>query len=197
MAGGPNAALWVCGSCAGKAVRTSEGAENDWYRCEGCGATFGIDWSRGQPAHGYVETPSGLQWTGRPRRAVDKSDWQPCANCGRSIPVNRDMKPRGEHYLESAGTLTYSCPFCHYGQVGTPHYDSFVQRQSTCLDCKTPLAGGQVCPQCRLPKGWVRIDCPNCRFRHPVCAPHWTRPCDMFRLECVSCETVFESLCIC
>ena len=49
MAGGPNAAVVMCGQCLGRAVRTSEGLEDDWYACEGCGATFGVDWSRGPP----------------------------------------------------------------------------------------------------------------------------------------------------
>ncbi len=50
MAGGPNAEVVMCGRCLGRAVRTSEGLEDDWYACEACGATFGVDWSRGAPA---------------------------------------------------------------------------------------------------------------------------------------------------
>lgn len=50
MAGGPNAAVIMCMHCTGRAVRTSEGLEDDYYRCDECGRHFGVDWSRGQPA---------------------------------------------------------------------------------------------------------------------------------------------------
>lgn len=45
MAGGVNAAIVPCMRCAGAAHRTSEGLENDYYKCEECGYGFGIDWS--------------------------------------------------------------------------------------------------------------------------------------------------------
>jgi len=62
MAGGPNAAVVMCLHCAGKAVRTSEGIEDDLYRCEECGATFGIDWSGGQPQQPcWPPTPAELE----------------------------------------------------------------------------------------------------------------------------------------
>jgi hypothetical protein len=50
VAGGPNAAAVLCQKCLGRAVRVSEGLEDDYYRCERCGYAFGIDWSEGQPA---------------------------------------------------------------------------------------------------------------------------------------------------
>jgi hypothetical protein len=50
MAGGPNATAMLCLTCLGKAVRIAEGIETDQYRCEQCGAGFGIDWRRGPPA---------------------------------------------------------------------------------------------------------------------------------------------------
>ena len=49
MAGGPLAHTVACMECAGPAVRIYEGLEDDHYRCQGCGAQHGIDWSRGQP----------------------------------------------------------------------------------------------------------------------------------------------------
>ena len=49
MAGGPNAAAVLCMSCLGKALRVAEGLEDDQYRCEHCGAEFGVDWSHGAP----------------------------------------------------------------------------------------------------------------------------------------------------
>ncbi|MDQ3908565.1 MAG: hypothetical protein M3268_09515 [Acidobacteriota bacterium] len=44
MAGGVNAAVVPCLRCAGRAERTSEGIENDYYECRECGLKFGIDW---------------------------------------------------------------------------------------------------------------------------------------------------------
>lgn len=50
MAGGLNASVVMCLQCLGRAVRTGEGFEDDWYRCEACGASFGVDWSCGAPS---------------------------------------------------------------------------------------------------------------------------------------------------
>lgn len=49
MAGGPFAAFVMCLHCGRRAARTSEGLEDDYYHCDACGSTFGIDWSHGQP----------------------------------------------------------------------------------------------------------------------------------------------------
>lgn len=49
MAGGVNAAIVPCSKCVGRAVRTSEGLETDWYSCTECGARFGIDWAYDGP----------------------------------------------------------------------------------------------------------------------------------------------------
>lgn len=49
MSGGPHAAIVPCLKCAGPANRTSEGLEDDYYRCSQCGYTFGIDWSYDGP----------------------------------------------------------------------------------------------------------------------------------------------------
>jgi hypothetical protein len=48
MAGGPNAEVVPCMTCFGRSVRTSEGLEDDYYRCEN-GHVFGIDWSYDGP----------------------------------------------------------------------------------------------------------------------------------------------------
>jgi len=48
MAGGPNAAVVPCMKCFGRAVRTSEGLENDAYRCE-AGHAFLVDWTYDGP----------------------------------------------------------------------------------------------------------------------------------------------------
>lgn len=42
MAGGVNAAIVPCMRCAGPARRTSEGLENDYYKCDECGYGFGM-----------------------------------------------------------------------------------------------------------------------------------------------------------
>lgn len=49
MASGIHAAAVPCIKCAGRADRTSEGQENDYYRCSECGSEFGIDWSYDGP----------------------------------------------------------------------------------------------------------------------------------------------------
>ena len=53
MAGGPNAAVIACLSCALEglvqpAQRIREGSENDWYQCTH-GHEFGADFSSGPP----------------------------------------------------------------------------------------------------------------------------------------------------
>lgn len=49
MAGGPFAAAVMCLTCLGRADRTGEGQETDWYLCSRCGKKFGMDWSDGAP----------------------------------------------------------------------------------------------------------------------------------------------------
>jgi hypothetical protein len=49
MAGGINAAVVPCMKCLGRADRTSEGLETDYYVCSECGHGYGIDWSHGGP----------------------------------------------------------------------------------------------------------------------------------------------------
>ena len=136
---------------------------------------------------GYNVTPGGLQWSQVPRQAVDKSRWKPCHACGRLIPVVRD----------SAGTWTYVCPFCGDGHVGTPSDHPDARAQATCHECGTDLDAASQCPKCSFPRGWMTVQCPYCGNRQPVSAPHWVVHCDMFTLECVKCECIFISLCIC
>jgi hypothetical protein len=49
MAGGINAAIVPCIRCAGAAQRTTEGQEDDQYKCSECGKVFLIDWSYDGP----------------------------------------------------------------------------------------------------------------------------------------------------
>jgi hypothetical protein len=49
MAGGTYAVTVPCLKCAGPALRTAEGQENDYYTCAHCGLSFGIDWMAGGP----------------------------------------------------------------------------------------------------------------------------------------------------
>lgn len=118
---------------------------------------------------------------------MDKSEWRPCHRCARAIPVRQEGSP---------DAYTYVCPFCGHGHVAAPQTFEPFARQTLCHECRTPLQGDQ-CPQCRFPRGWMRVACPYCGNAQPVSAPHWVDSCDLFTLECVKCESVFESLCIC
>jgi hypothetical protein len=172
---------------------------------------------------GYQVTPGFLQWSPPGlRRPVDKTTWKPCHACGRLIPVVGDRVTRvvevrtagqrthdpdgtiieeGVTYpiykTESAGTWTYVCPFCGHGHVGTPSDHPDVRSQVTCHGCGTDLSAASVCPKCAFPRGWMTVQCPFCSNRQPVYAPHWVVHCGMFRLECVKCESTFDSYCIC
>ena len=140
--------------------------------------------------HGYRVTPGGLQWTPGPRQPVDKSGWIPCHACGRIIPVVRGT-------TGSAGTVTYVCPFCAHGQVGTPSDHPDDQAQERCHECGTDIGGAPQCPKCSFPRGWMTVQCHCCGNRQPACVPHWVVHCDMFTLECVQCEFTSFSFCIC
>jgi hypothetical protein len=61
MAGGEFAAEATCARCAGRAVRTYEGSEDDHYCCTSCGYNFGIDWSRSGPASKPLWPPSDIE----------------------------------------------------------------------------------------------------------------------------------------
>jgi hypothetical protein len=171
---------------------------------------------------GYHVTPGGLQWSPAPQRPVDKSRWKPCHACGLLIPVVKDWVTRiteirtaGQRTwdpdgtvieegvihpittAETAGTWTYVCPFCGHCHVGTPSDSPDIRAQAACHECGTDLGTGFQCPKCSFPRGWMTVQCPYCGNRQPVYAPHWVVHCDAFTLECVECECVFNSLCIC
>ncbi len=171
---------------------------------------------------GYHVTPGGLQWSPAARRAVDKSKWKPCHACGRLIPIKEDWVTRivevrtggqrtydpdgtvieeGVTYpiekSEKAGTWTYVCSFCNHCHVGTGSNDRDIRIQTTCHECGTELGNAYQCPKCSFPRAWMNVQCPYCGNRQPVDAPHWVGLCDMFVLECVKCECVFSSFCIC
>lgn len=147
---------------------------------------------------GYAETPASHQWTRREPEPVDRSEWQPCEACGRSIPVREDLfSSPPEFRVLSHGTCTYVCPHCRHVHVGTPADTEDSRAQTTCHECGAGLGGAYQCPECSFPRGWMTVDCPHCRGRQPVCAPHWVVHCDTFDLECVHCERGFISGCIC
>jgi hypothetical protein len=171
---------------------------------------------------GYDVTPTGLQWSSAWWQSVDKSRWQTCDVCGQLIPVVEDWVTRSEEVrTENPGkyksdgtdiepqetqpiknskrisTWTYVCPFCGHGHLGTPGDCPDLRAQLTCHECGTDLGADFQCGKCSFPRAWLTVSCPYCSNRQPVYAPHWVVHCDMFLLECVKCERVFRSLCIC
>lgn len=161
---------------------------------------------------GYAATPIGRQWSppGSPP-AVRKDHWQACHECGRLIPVAWDIVLPAEEVTpgrmiyaiqamtpdDSVGTCTYVCPFCGHCHVGTPSNAPDLSAQTKCHECRADLDQSYQCPECRFPRGWMTVRCPHCGNQQPVFAPHWTSRCDEFVLECVQCECVFRSMCIC
>lgn len=146
---------------------------------------------------GYHQLPGSRQWSPASRGQVNKDNWKPCAGCLRNIPVEEDWSVGTDGQPKHTGTWTGVCPFCGRCHVGTPVWDTTDRNQKTCHECGTDLGEQYQCPNCSFPRGWMRVDCPHCRKKHPVLAPHWTDCCDTFRLECAHCESVFVSLCIC
>jgi hypothetical protein len=146
---------------------------------------------------GYHRLPGTMQWTPGTPMQVDKANWRRCEHCGQSIPVKFDRKVTPDGEIEEAGTWTYVCAFCSHGHVGSPSWSEDVRKQEACHECGTKLGEAYQCPSCSFPRGWMRVECPYCKNQQPVLAPHWVDDCDMFRLECVRCEAVFLSLCIC
>ena len=74
MAGGIHAAWVMCMHCTGRAARTREGIEDDWYRCDECGREFGVDFSRGEPERPcWPPTAEELETARRRLRLQDKA----------------------------------------------------------------------------------------------------------------------------
>lgn len=94
-------------------------------------------------------------------------------------------------------TFTCVCPFCSHCHVDKQRDSIDTRSQETCHECNAVLGSNYQCPQCAFPRGWKRVNCPVCGNRQPVFMPHWWIRCDCFKLECVHCEHVFHSLCIC
>jgi len=153
--------------------------------------------NRIQDSEGHYDLPGSRQWSPAAKEPVDKTKWKPCENCGRLIPVSLNFLPGADGRFQEAATWTYVCPFCSHCHIGTPSASDDDRTQATCHECRTILAGLDQCPKCSFPRGWMRVSCPYCNNRQPVYAPHWVARCDMFSLECVRCESVFYSLCIC
>ena len=146
---------------------------------------------------GYHQLPHTFQ-SPTPRKPVNKEKWEKCDGCARLIPVEQDHLLHSDNTLTLAGTSTYVCPFCSHCHVGTPSlWNGDIRAQKTCHACKAGLSNEYQCPQCRYPRGWARVICPYCNHEQPVFAPHLVVMCDVFRLECVACESSFLSLCIC
>ena len=141
----------------------------------------------------YHQLPGTLQFSPGAKQPVDKTEWKPCESCRRAVPV----QPDHDGQFANTGTWTYVCPFCSHCHVGTPSWSEDDKKQEACHECGAILGEAYQCPKCSFPRGWMRVVCPYCENRQPVLAPHWVEDCDTFRLECVRCESVFRSLCIC
>ncbi len=154
-------------------------------------------WTGKLTERGYHQLPGSFQ-SPTPRVPVDKDEWQACDACGRQIPVVADwvMLPNGTR--SRARTYTYVCPFCSCCHVGTPmRWNKDLVAQEKCHACGARLSDKCQCPKCGYPRGWMRVGCPYCGNQQPVFAPHFVVFCDTFTLECVECESMFRSLCIC
>ena len=147
-------------------------------------------------SEGYDCLPGTWQ-SPTPRQPVDKTRWRECDQCGRNTPVDEDWQRQGDGTVVKTGTCTYVCAHCEHGHVGTPIWSDDAKAQSNCHNCDTELGAEYTCPQCSYPRGWMRVECPNCAHSQPVPVPHWVVRCDLFHLECVNCENAFDSLCIC
>ena len=146
---------------------------------------------------GYHHLPATFQspTLGQP---IDKGKWQTCSGCGRQIPVVDDLAMQSDGSLSTPRTFTYVCPFCSHCHVGTRmRWNKALVAQKACHSCGTGLSKDYQCSKCGYPRGWMRVSCPFCGNEQPVFAAHFVAGCDLFTLECVECESRFESLCIC
>jgi hypothetical protein len=148
-------------------------------------------------ARRLVTRHNSRQWSPGTRQAVDKTKWRGCEGCGRVIPVVFDWTCNADGKVLETATWTYVCPHCSHCHVGTLSWTQNRKSQLTCHECGATLGESYQCTTGSFPRGWMRVDCPYCKNRQPIFAPHWVASCDMFRLEWVRCESVFNSLCIC
>ncbi len=155
-------------------------------------------------APGYeVDAPAGydvmattLRWRPDDESAepVEKQAWTPCHLCARPIPVRRDRVERGVE-LRDLDSWSYVCPFCGATQLGSA--ENSVDAQSVCHGCTAALDDGPACGACGLLRGWAVARCPRCQHGQVVCMPHLAVMCDAYTLQCVNCEIVTYSFCIC
>ena len=132
-----------------------------------------------------------------PKTSVDKSSWRSCKSCKALIPVIRDKYVSETGTIKYLETHTYVCPFCSHSHVGTPLNTSDILTQKTCHKCNTELGDPYRCPKCDCPRGWKIVECRYCGNMQPVFAPHWVVHCPTCELNCVNCESLVLSLCIC
>lgn len=143
----------------------------------------------------YQAMPFTLQWSpGLDGERADLSRWSPCHGCGHAIPARRDRVEAGAE-LRELDTCSYVCPHCDATQLGSA--ENSVDRQVTCHGCDGALDGGAACGGCGMLRGWAVGRCRECGHHQAVCMPHLASMCDAFKLECVRCEAVTVSLCIC
>ena len=128
---------------------------------------------------------------------VDKSKWKPCGHCGRNIPVVADCDVNADGTIRRLTTCTYVCPLCDHAHVGTPSAWPDLTEQVECHGCGANLEGRDQCPKCAYPRGWALIGCRHRGQKQPTFMPHLTDCCDLFTLECVRCEKVTSTPCIC
>jgi hypothetical protein len=152
----------------------------------------------------YDRLITTMQWSS-PGAPVDKSNWRPCHACGVSIPVSVDYRykrsyvgRRRSHTIIPTGTITYVCPHCCATQIGAERlHDEFNTPQTQCHVCEQPLGDSLACPSCGMLQYWTVVGCTTCGARQAVSVPHLTDHCDVYTLQCVACETIYHSLCIC
>ncbi|MCG8424079.1 MAG: hypothetical protein MJE77_39810 [Proteobacteria bacterium] len=147
----------------------------------------------------YHELINTMQSPTPPKRA-DRSIWRPCHGCGADTPVYRDLRVRlheGARIVEETGTISYVCPRCSATQVGVPPDPDLFDKQDKCHACEKDLGSEAACRGCGMPRGWALVSCPYCGNRQSVFAPHLGSGCDLFTLDCVSCEAHFVSTCVC
>lgn len=152
--------------------------------------------SREARRHGYHELPISFQ-SPTARRPVNKSSWVTCERCRRLTPADHAGEKADDAAWETGELSFYVCAFCGHVHVGRQPDSDDIRAQKRCHECGTELSDAYQCPRCLFPRGWKSVHCPYCENQQPVFMPHWVVLCDVFHLECVACESQFDSLCIC